>query len=179
MEYRLLRYFVAVAEELHMARAADRLGIEQSPVSRAMRHAATRKALDRDRRAMRHLERRLGVQLFDRSYPPDTADLAGHVLLGECRRVMATMEQTIQATKAAAQDYKGYLRIAICDSLAQPRIASLLALSREDEPELEIWVFELPFSQNVLFQELTSKICTNRYINITKVGWPPSCDCPG
>ncbi|WP_456155020.1 hypothetical protein [Verminephrobacter eiseniae] len=126
---------------------------------------------------MRHLERRLDVQLFDRSTRQTRLTWAGHVLLGECRRVMATMEQAIQATKAAAQDYKGYLRIAICDSLAQPRIASLPALSPEDEPELEIWVFELPFSQNVLFQELTSKVCTNRYI--TQVGWTPSCDCPG
>lgn len=133
MEYRLLRYFVAVAEELHFARAAERLGIEQSPVSRAMRD----------------LERLLGVQLFDRSARQTRLTWAGQVLLGECRRVMATMEQAIQATKAAAQGYQGYLRIAICDSLGQPRIASLLARSREEEPELEIRVFELPFSQQL------------------------------
>lgn len=44
---------------------------------------------------------------------------------------------------------QSHLRIAICDSLAQPRIATLLARSREDEPELEIRVFELPFSQQL------------------------------
>lgn len=133
MEYRLLRYFVAVAEELHLARAADRLGIDQSPVSRAMRD----------------LERLLGVQLFDRSARQTRLTWAGKVLLDECRSVMATMEQAIKATKAAAQGYNGYVRIAVCDSLAQPHIASLLARSREEEPELEIRVFELPFLQQL------------------------------
>lgn len=133
MEYRLLRYFVAVAEELHMARAADRLGIEQSPVSRAMRD----------------LERLLGVQLFDRSARQTRLTWPGQVLLVECRRLMATMDQAINATKAAAQGYQGYLRIAICDGLAQPRIASMLASSRKDAPELKIRVFELPFLQQL------------------------------
>ena len=133
MEYRLLRYFVAVAEELHLARAADRLGIDQSPVSRAMRD----------------LERLLGVQLFDRSARQTRLTWAGQVLLDECRRVMATVEQAIKATKAAAQGYNGCVRIAVCDSLAQPHIASLLARSREEEPELEIRVFELPFLQQL------------------------------
>ncbi len=134
MELRLLRYFVAVAEELHLSRAAERLGIEQSPVSRAMRA----------------LEQALGVALFDRSQRQTTRlTRAGQVLLVECRRVLATLDQAIQATRGAAQGYQSYLRIAICDSLAQPRIATLLARSREEEPELEIRVFELPFSQQV------------------------------
>ena len=128
LELRLLRYFVAVAEELHFARAAERLGVEQSPVSRAMRN----------------LEATLGVQLFDRSAHQTRLTWAGQVFLGECRRVLATVEQAVSAAKAAAQGYQGYLRIAICDSLAQPHIATLLARSREEEPELEIRVFELP-----------------------------------
>ena len=69
MEFRLLRYFIVVAEELHLARAAERLGIEQSPVSRAMRD----------------LERLLGVQLFDRSTRQTRLTWAGKVLLGEAR----------------------------------------------------------------------------------------------
>lgn len=133
MELRLLRYFVAVAEELHLARAADRLGIDQSPLSRAMRD----------------LEQALGVALFDRSSRQTRLTWAGQVLLVECRRVLATLDQAIQATKSDAQGYQSHLRIAICDSLAQPRIATLLARSREDEPELEIRVFELPFSQQL------------------------------
>jgi len=133
LELRLLRYFVAVAEELHFARAAERLGVEQSPVSRAMRN----------------LEATLGVQLFDRSAHQTRLTWAGQVFLGECRRVLATVEQAVSAAKAAAQGYQGYLRIAICDSLAQPHIATLLARSREDEPELEIHVFELPFAQQL------------------------------
>lgn len=133
MEFRLLRYFVAVAEELHFARAAERLGVEQSPVSRAIRD----------------LEELLGVQLLDRSSRQTRLTWAGQVFLGECRRVLATVEQAVKSAKAAAQGYQGYLRIGICDSLAQPRIATLLAQSREDEPELEIRVFEMPFAQQL------------------------------
>ncbi|MBV61261.1 MAG: LysR family transcriptional regulator [Nevskiales bacterium] len=133
MEFRLLRYFVAVAEELHFARAAERLGIEQSPVSRAVRD----------------LEELLGVQLLDRSARQTRLTWAGQVFLGECRRVLATVDQAVKSARSAAQGYQGYLRIAICDSLAQPHIATLLARSREDEPELEIRVFEMPFAQQL------------------------------
>ena len=95
LDFRLLRYFIAVAEELHLARAAERLGIEQSPVSRAMRD----------------LESQLGVQLFDRSTRLTRLTWAGQVFLGECRRVMATVEQAVKSAKAAAQGYQGNLRM--------------------------------------------------------------------
>src|SRR3546814_19878068 len=85
---------------------------------------------------MRDLEGQLGVQLFDRSTRLTRLTWAGQVFLGECRRVMATVEQAVKSAKAAAQGYQGHLRIAICDSLAQPRIATLLARSSEEEAEL-------------------------------------------
>ncbi len=133
MELRLLRYFVVVAEELHLARAAERLGIEQSPVSRAMRD----------------LERSLGVPLFDRSSRRTQLTWAGRVLFNECQRVLATVDQALQVTRSAAQGYQSYLRIGVCDSLAQPRIATLLARSREEEPELGIRVVDMPFRQQL------------------------------
>ena len=97
MEPRLLRYFVAVAEELHLARAAERLGIEQSPVSRAMRD----------------LESQLGVQLFDRSTRLTRLTWAGQVFLGECRRVMATVEQAVKSAKAVAKSLVAFSRPAV------------------------------------------------------------------
>ena len=109
MEFRLLRYFIVVAEELHLARAAERLGIEQSPVSRAMRD----------------LERLLGVQLFDRSTRQTRLTWAGKVLLGEARCVLAAVDPAAQATKGAAQGYQG----AVCASVSAT--ACLIRLLRE------------------------------------------------
>src|SRR3546814_13814152 len=115
---------------------------------------------------MRDLEGQLGVQLFDRSTRLTRLTWAGQVFLGECRRVMATVEQAVKSAKAAAQGYQGHLRIAICDSLAQPRIATLLARSREEEPELEIRVFELPFRSE---ERRVGKEC----VNTCRSRWSP------
>ena len=85
---------------------------------------------------MRNLEATLGVQLFDRSAHQTRLTWAGQVFLGECRRVLATVEQAVSAAKAAAQGYQGYLRIAICDSLAQPQIATLMATAPREPARL-------------------------------------------
>src|SRR3972149_1366663 len=101
MELRHLRYFIAVAEELHFARAAERLHIEQSPLSRALND------LDDD----------LGVQLSARTTRSTRLTWAGQVFLDEARRVLCPLDQAKASAKAAATGYRGTLRIALSDGI--------------------------------------------------------------
>jgi DNA-binding transcriptional LysR family regulator len=133
MELRHLRYFVAVAEELHFARAAERLHIEQSPLSRAIKE----------------LETDLKVQLFDRDPRGTRLTWAGQVLLEDARRVFTAFDRARINVRAAASGYRGALRIALSDGLARQRLASLLTLCREQEPEVDIRLFEVPFAQQI------------------------------
>lgn len=133
MELRHLRCFIAVAEELHFARAAERLHIEQSPLSRAIKE----------------LEHHLGVQLLERTTRRTRLTWAGKVMLEETHRIFASIDQAKASVKAAATGYHGRLRIALSDGIAQPRISALLALCRTEEPEVEIRLSNMPLSQQI------------------------------
>jgi LysR family transcriptional regulator, benzoate and cis,cis-muconate-responsive activator of ben and cat genes len=91
METRELRYFVAVAEELHFGRAAHRLGMAQPPLSRAIRQ----------------LERRLGVALLDRTSRTVTLTGAGVVLLREGRAALDAVDAADRRTRRAAPGRPG------------------------------------------------------------------------
>jgi len=133
VELRHLRYFIAVAEELHFARAAERLHIEQSPLSRAIKD----------------LEYGLGVQLFERTTRSTRLTWAGQVFLDEAKHVLSAVDQAKASVKAAATGYRGTLRIALSDGIDPLRLAALLAQCREDEPDVEIRLFEVPLAQQL------------------------------
>ena len=83
METRELRYFIAVAEESHVGRAAQRLGMAQPPLSRAIAQ----------------LERRMGASLFVRSPRGMTLTTAGQTLLREGRAALAAVEAAERRTR--------------------------------------------------------------------------------
>ncbi|WP_163511915.1 LysR family transcriptional regulator [Fodinicola acaciae] len=85
MEIRELRYFVAVAEELHFGRAARRLGIAQPPLSRAIRQ----------------LERKIGVELLARTPQRVTLTGAGQVLLADAKHILDAVSAATTRTRRA------------------------------------------------------------------------------
>lgn len=87
LEVRELRYFLAVAEELHFGRAAESLGIAQPPLSRAIRQ----------------LERRLGVQLFERNRRGASLTEAGRALQGEAPPILDAITAAERRTRRAGK----------------------------------------------------------------------------
>src|ERR1700744_1275784 len=104
MELRHLRYFVAVAEEGHVTRAAERLGIQQPPLSQQI-HA---------------LERELDVQLFRRKPRGVELTPAGRALFDEARAILARTDEAVAATKRAAQREAGRSGIGFPSSASFP-----------------------------------------------------------
>lgn len=133
MELRHLRCFMAVAEELHFARAAERLHIEQSPLSRAIKE----------------LEEELGAQLFVRTTRSTRLTRAGKLFLEHVPRVFTAIQQARDSAKAAANGYHGQLRVAMSDGITPALFSVFLALCRQEEPEVEIRLSQVPLSQQI------------------------------
>lgn len=88
LQTRELRYFVAIAEELHFGRAAQRLGIAQPPLSRAIRQ----------------LERRMGVALLTRGSRGVALTGSGEVLLHEGRKALEAVAAAARRAQRAGED---------------------------------------------------------------------------
>ncbi|MFE7570839.1 LysR family transcriptional regulator [Streptomyces sp. NPDC057539] len=121
LETRQLRYFVAVAEELHFARAAERLGMAQPPLSRAIRQ----------------LERRLGVPLLRRTTRQVALTPAGQTLLHDARTALdAVSAAGRRAQRAGAATPR--LRLALKPDLDGGLLPRILDLYAEDPAALPV-----------------------------------------
>lgn len=127
MDLRRLRYFLAVAEELHFARAAARLGIEQSPLSRQIQE----------------LEDRLQVRLFERSRRSTRLTAAGEQFVLDARRILADVELSVSALKVAAKGRQP-LRLGLSESIGGTPFSRLLKLCRTPESPCTILLTEAP-----------------------------------
>jgi DNA-binding transcriptional LysR family regulator len=124
LELRHLRYFVAVAEELHFGHAAARLHMSQPPLSHQIRD----------------LERELGVALFQRTRHSVSLTEAGRLFLEEARQVLSGARHAVETVKKAARGEIGRLSVGFGptpeNGLLQ-RVISLF-LSRHPDVELEL-----------------------------------------
>jgi DNA-binding transcriptional LysR family regulator len=122
MELRQLRTFVAVAEELHFHRAAQRLFIAQPSVSQQIRT----------------LESELGVRLFDRDRRSVTLTVAGTALLGEARELIARADHAAAVVRAAGAGERGTLRLSLTRSLTGGIADEIVKAFRERYPGVEL-----------------------------------------
>ena len=122
MEIRWLEAFVAVAEELHFGRAANRLQMAQSPLSQTIRR----------------LERELGVTLFDRSTRSVALTPAGEALLPHAHRVFEELELARQATRAVSGVFYGTVSIGFSGALNHRTLPPLTRAVRQRYPEVAL-----------------------------------------
>lgn len=126
IELRLLHQFAVLAEELHFGRAAARLHMTQPPLSQAIRQ----------------LEDRLGVPLFERSPRHVALSPAGAALYPEARRLLQRVEELPAMARAAAQGHAGTLRLAFVSSIAYGPLPGWLRAFRAASPGVSLQLRE-------------------------------------
>ena len=131
MELRHLRYAVALADELHFARAAARLHIAQPPLSQQIKA----------------LETELGVRLFDRTSRRVGLTDAGAAFIAEARRTLASAEQAIEAARRAARAETGRLAIGYVSSASYELLPAVLRAFRRRAPDVLLVLEEMNSSE--------------------------------
>jgi DNA-binding transcriptional LysR family regulator len=127
VELRELRIFLVLADELHFGRTAERLGISQPGVSEAVRV----------------LESRLGVKVFDRTSRRVRLTPAGEALKRNLVPALAAMEQALAGTSELSRAVRGLLRIGFVLTTEGPALSRLIAAFQARYPACEVRLQEV------------------------------------
>lgn len=127
MELRHFRYFIAVAEELHFGRAAERLHVSQPPLSQQIRQ----------------FENELGVRLFERTTQRVRLTEAGRALLPEARSVLAQSERAVRSARAAARGEVQRLELSFVVTLDHGLISRVMSEFRKKHSRVSIGLTQL------------------------------------
>lgn len=128
IELRHLRYFLAVADELHFGRAAARLGIAQPPLSQQIQR----------------LERLLDTRLFERTSRRVQLTDAGRAFLQEASRVIQGVESAVQAAHRAGRGETGELRVAFAATVMFLALPRIIREFRDRFPRVHLDLREMP-----------------------------------
>lgn len=126
IELRHLRYFAAVAEELHFGRAAERIGIAQPPLSQQIKS----------------LEELVGYPLFERR-PQVRLTPAGVALLEVARRTLSQVQEGIASARRAGRGETGKITVGFAASILTTALPEILRTYRERFPGVELRLREL------------------------------------
>jgi DNA-binding transcriptional LysR family regulator len=126
IELRHLRYFVAVAEELHFGRAAQRLHLAQPPLSQQIRK----------------LEDILGYALFTRSSRAVRLTSAGEVFLERARRTLRNVQEDLDEARSIGRGEVGFLRVGFIGSAMLTPLPAMLGQYRRRFPKVHLQLHE-------------------------------------
>lgn len=134
-ELRQICYFVAVvAAGNNFSKAAENLHIDQPPLSQRIRS----------------LEKKLKVELFDRTRRPLQLTPAGTVFLAEAQQALATLDRAITRSQRAARGEIGSLSVGIASSIANTILPDILRRFYERFSDVEVELLELTADQQML-----------------------------
>lgn len=134
MELRHLRYFIAVAEEKHITRAAERLGMQQPPLSQQI------KALEHELDAQLFLRKARGVELTD----------AGRAFLEEARATLMHLDRAFDSTRRASRGEQGRLCVGVTSTTPfHPLVPRAIRAFREACPMVALTLEECLSNESV------------------------------
>lgn len=177
IEVREAEYFVAVAEELHFGRAAERLQMSQPPLSQAIRQ----------------LERKVGVVLLHRTTRSVTLTSAGRAFLDEARLLIGASRSAQLTARRAGAGLAGELRVGAVASAFEDPLPRVVAEYRQRHPDIQLTLEEidtheapgvlLTFRLDVVIARLAAtppglrqlSLKRDRFVLVSPRSWPQRC----